>query len=63
MDERRIVLYSPDPAKDFVPEAEGGDTCVFYHHPLVEKFTSMRDMINSLLDRPVTADDLWRTEQ
>lgn len=54
MDDRRLCVYSPDPARDFV-----ADTSAFYHHPLVEKFTSMRDMINSLLDRPASADDLW----
>lgn len=55
MDERRIVVYSPDPEKDFER-----DTSAFYHHPLVEKFTSMRDMINSLLGRSPASDDLWK---
>ena len=42
----RVVLYSPDPEQDFGPSAT---TCVFYHHPLVERFSSMSEMIKSLL--------------
>ncbi len=45
--ESRIILYSADPEKDF--GANSPSTCVFYHHPLVERFSSMDEMINSLL--------------
>jgi hypothetical protein len=44
--ERRICIYSPDPDKDF---GTGGTTCAFYHHPYVERFTSIPEMIDSLL--------------
>ncbi len=44
---RRIVIYSPDPEMDFGENSPR--TCVFYHHPLVERFSSMDEMINSLL--------------
>lgn len=42
----RIVIYSPDPKRDFETK---GQTCVFYHHPCVERFADMTAMINSLL--------------
>ena len=44
---RRIVVFSPDPEKDF---GTGGTTCAFYHHPLVERFDDMDKMIASLLE-------------
>ncbi len=43
---RRICVFSADPERDF---GTNGTTCVFYHHPLVERFTSMTEMIDSLL--------------
>lgn len=42
----RIVIYSADPE---VFSGTSGTTCAFYHHPLVERFSSMDEMINSLL--------------
>lgn len=41
----RIVIFSENP-KDF---EIGPATCAFYHHPLVERFSSMDEMIKSLL--------------
>jgi hypothetical protein len=40
--QRRIVIYSPDPERDFEANAT---TCAFYHHPLVERFTSWDEML------------------
>ena len=51
--ERRIVLYSATPDQDFVPESEGGNTCVFYHHPLVERFDDYDAMVASLLEKEI----------
>lgn len=45
-DRMRICIYSPDPEKDF---GTNGTTCVFYHHPCVERFTSISEMVDSLL--------------
>ncbi len=42
----RIVIYTPASEEDF---GTGGKTCVFYHHPLVEKFSDYDAMIASLL--------------
>lgn len=42
---RRIVLYTPDPEKDLDPRTGS----VFYHHPLVERFSDYDKMIASLL--------------
>ncbi len=44
-DRMRIVIYSADPGEFEIK----GRTCVFYHHPCVERFTSMDEMIDSLL--------------
>lgn len=44
-DRMRIVVYSANPG-DFEIK---GQTCAFYHHPCVERFTSMDEMIDSLL--------------
>ncbi len=38
---RRIVVYSPDPEEFEANEK----TCAFYHHPLVERFTSWDEML------------------
>ena len=45
-DRVRICVYSATPEKDF---GTNGTTCAFYHHPLVERFSDMSEMINSLL--------------
>ncbi len=45
----RIVVYSPDPDKDFGTD---GTTCAFYHHPLVERFTDLDVMFRSLTGAP-----------
>ncbi len=44
--DRRIVIYSPTPEKDF---AVGPGTCAFYHHPLVERFSSWDEMVSTFL--------------
>ncbi len=41
----RIAIFSPDPEKDF---GTSGETCAFYHHQYVEKFTNLADMIDEL---------------
>lgn len=41
----RICVFSANPG-DFEIK---GQTCAFYHHPCVERFTSMDEMIDSLL--------------
>ncbi len=47
---RRILVYSPDPEKDF---GTGGTTCAFYHHKFVEKFDDMNALILNLMkERP-----------
>ncbi len=46
LDALRIVLYSPDPERDF---GVGGKTCAFYHHPLVERFSSWDGMVATFL--------------
>lgn len=43
--EPRIVVFSEDREK-FETK---GVTCAFYHHPLVERFSDMSEMIKSLL--------------
>lgn len=45
---RRICIFSPDPERDF---GTTKDTCAFYHHPLVERFSSMDEMIVSLTEK------------
>ncbi len=45
---KRVVIYSSNP-KDF---EIGPEPCAFYHHPLVERFSSMDEMIKSLLGDP-----------
>lgn len=40
-----IAIYSPDPDKDF---GFGGTTCAFYHHPAVERFSDMDEMLAQL---------------
>lgn len=47
MDDRQIFIFSPTPEVDFGPESER--TCVFYHHPLVERFDDLDIMVGSLL--------------
>lgn len=42
----RICIFSPNPEADFRTK---GKTCAFYHHPCVERFGDMQEMINSLL--------------
>ena len=42
----RVVIYSPTPEKDF---AVGPGTCAFYHHPLVERFSSWDEMLSTFL--------------
>lgn len=41
----RIVVYSPDPERDF---GTSGETCAFYHHPFVERFTAIDSMLDAL---------------
>ncbi len=45
-EEPRICIYSPDPEKDF---GTNDTTCAFYHHPLVERFSSWDEMIATFL--------------
>ncbi len=45
LDIARIVIYSADPEL-FTPNEK---TCAFYHHPYVERYTSMEKMIDALL--------------
>lgn len=45
--ERRIVLYSATPDQDFGTQYPG--CCIFYHHPLVERFTDLDVMFGSLI--------------
>lgn len=44
--EPRIVIYSPDPERDF---GTTKTTCAFYHHPLVERFSSWDEMVSTFL--------------
>ena len=41
----RIAIYSPDPERDF---GTSGETCAFYHHPFVERFTAIDSMLDAL---------------
>lgn len=41
----QVVIYSPTPAKDF---GDGGDTCAFYHHPLVTQVSTWGELLNEL---------------
>lgn len=43
---RRIIVFSETPGVDF--DGWAGKTCAFYHHPYVERFSSMETMLVSL---------------
>ncbi len=44
--DERVVIFSPNPAADFGTDST---TCAFYHHPLVERFSSWDEMIATFL--------------
>lgn len=44
----RICIFSPDPERDF---GTTGDTCAFYHHPLVERYASIDSMLDALVNK------------
>lgn len=42
---RRICIVSEDPDADF---GSNGTCCAFYHHPFIERFTSVADLLVAL---------------